>query len=128
VELSEVRIDKWLWAMRIFKTRTLAADECRKGRIYIDGIEVKPSRSVKLNEVVTIRKPPVIYSYRITALADRRMAAKLVCNYIENLTPREEMEKIELLKLADMNNRDRGTGRPTKRDRRQLDGFTGITE
>jgi ribosome-associated heat shock protein Hsp15 len=128
VELSEVRIDKWLWAMRIFKTRTIAADECRKGRIFIDGIEVKPSRNVKVNEVITIRKPPVIYSYRIAVLAERRMAAKLVNNYIENLTPQEEMAKIELLKLAEINNRERGTGRPTKRERRQLDGFTGTTE
>jgi ribosome-associated heat shock protein Hsp15 len=128
VELTEVRIDKWLWAMRIFKTRTIAADECRKGRIYIDGIEAKPSRSVKVNEVITIRKPPVIYSFRITALADRRMGAKLVSNYIENLTPQEELQKIDLLKLSVNNNRERGTGRPTKRERRQMDGFKDIRE
>jgi ribosome-associated heat shock protein Hsp15 len=118
-----IRIDKWLWAMRIFKTRTTAAEECKRGRIMIDGIEVKPSRQVHLNETIIVRKPPLLYTYRVKAIAERRLPAKEVPLYLENLTSSEEINKLDMIKLSGMMNRDRGTGRPTKRERRDLDNL-----
>jgi ribosome-associated heat shock protein Hsp15 len=117
------RIDKWLWAMRIFKTRTIAADECKKGRIMIDGIEVKPSRPLHLNEIIIVRKPPLIYTYRVKAFTERRLPAKEVHSFMENLTSDEELAKLDMIKLSGMMNRERGTGRPTKRERRDLDNL-----
>ena len=119
----EIRIDKWLWAMRIFKTRTLAADECKKGRVMVDGIEVKPSRSVHLNDLIIVKKPPLIYTYRVKAITERRLPAKEVPLFLENLTSSEELAKLDMVKLSGMMNRERGTGRPTKRDRRDLDNL-----
>ena len=117
----EIRIDKWLWAMRIFKTRTIAAEECKKGRVMIEGVEVKPSRSVHLNEIVIVKKPPLLYTFRIKALTERRLAAKEVPLFMDNLTTEEELAKLDMIKLSGMSNRERGTGRPTKRERRDLD-------
>ena len=117
----EIRIDKFLWAVRVYKTRTQAAEECRKGRVLIGGIEVKPSRSVHVNEVIVIRKPPVIYSFGVKALTERRLPAREVELYLENLTPETEIDKLTMLKLSNLLNRDKGTGRPTKRDRRDID-------
>ena len=117
----EIRLDKFLWAVRIFKTRTLAAEECRMGRVVIDGIEAKPSRAIHVNDVLLIRKPPVIYSYRVKALTERRLPAKEVELYLENLTPGTELDKLDMVKLAGFLGRDRGTGRPTKKDRRDID-------
>lgn len=117
----EIRLDKFLWAVRIFKTRTLAAEECRMGRVVIDGIEAKPSRAIHVNDVLLIRKPPVIYSYRVKALTERRLPAKEVELYLENLTPETELDKLNMVKLAGFLGRDRGTGRPTKKDRRDID-------
>jgi ribosome-associated heat shock protein Hsp15 len=119
----EIRIDKWLWAMRIFKTRTIAAEECKKGRIIVEGIEVKPSRNVHLNEIIVVKKPPLLYTFRIIALSERRLSAKEVPNFMENLTSDEELAKLDMIKLSGMMNRERGTGRPTKRDRRDLDNL-----
>jgi ribosome-associated heat shock protein Hsp15 len=119
----EIRIDKWLWAMRIFKTRTIAADECKMGRIMIDGIEVKPSRLVHINEIIIVRKPPLLYTFRVIALAERRLPAKEIPLYIENLTSSAELAKLDMIKLSGMMNRERGTGRPTKRERRNLDNL-----
>jgi ribosome-associated heat shock protein Hsp15 len=120
----EIRIDKWLWAMRIFKTRTIAAEECKKGRVMIEGIEVKPSRSVHLNEIVLVKKPPLVYTFRIKALTERRLAAKEVPLFMDNLTTKEELAKLDMIKLSGMTKRERGTGRPTKRERRDLDNLT----
>jgi len=117
----EIRIDKWLWAMRIFKTRTIAAEECKKGRVMIEGVEVKPSRSIHLNEIVIVKKPPLLYTFRIKALTERRLAAKEVPLFMDNLTTEEELAKLDMIKLSGMSNRERGTGRPTKRERRDLD-------
>jgi ribosome-associated heat shock protein Hsp15 len=122
-----IRIDKWLWAMRIFKTRTIAADECKKGRVMIEGIEVKPSRPVHHNEIIIVRKPPLVYTYRIIALSDRRLPAKEIPLFLENLTSEEELAKLDMIKLSGMMNRDRGTGRPTKRERRDLDNLKNTT-
>jgi len=122
--MSEVRIDKWMWATRIFKTRTIAAEACKKGRIMINGITMKPSRMIKVGDIIQIRKPPVTYSFKVLALSERRMGAKLVPEYLENVTPPEQYEILEMNKISGFINRSKGLGRPTKKDRRELDGFT----
>ncbi len=116
------RIDKWLWVVRLFKTRTLAAEACKKGRIIINGIEVKPSHEVKTGEIILVRKLPVVYTVKVKALTHNRLPAQKVNDYMEDLTSPEELEK---LKLADSTffKRDRGSGRPTKKDRRLLDNL-----
>jgi ribosome-associated heat shock protein Hsp15 len=109
--------------MRIFRTRTIAVEECKKGRIMIDGVEVKPSRPVHLNEIIIVRKPPLLFTYRVKALTERRLPAKEVPLFLENLTSSEELAKLDMIKLSGMMNRERGTGRPTKRNRRDLDNL-----
>lgn len=121
---KEVRIDKWLWATRIFKTRTIATDACKKGRVSIAGINVKPSRPLKVGEIVEVRKPPVTYSFRVKALAENRMGAKLVPEYLENVTAASQMELLEMVKISGFINRQKGLGRPTKKDGRELSRFT----
>ncbi len=120
---SEVRIDKWLWAVRLFKTRTLAAEACKKGKIVIQNIQVKPSRNVKIGDVVCIKRNPILFSFKVLALAENRMNAKLVAGFMENVTSADQLELIELAKLAGQTGRDRGTGRPTKKDRREIEDF-----
>jgi len=120
VVTEKVRIDKWLWAVRVYKTRSQASEACRKGRILIDGMEVKPSRNIKKGEMVFIRKLPVVYTIRVKELVENRLPAQRVGEFAEDLTSAEELGK---LKLRDMVffKRDKGTGRPTKKDRRMLD-------
>ena len=118
---KEIRIDKFLWSVRLYKTRSIASDECRKGRIYINDIQVKPSRSVLKNEIIIVKKPPVIYSYRVIEPIDNRVSAKLVANFIEDLTPEEEKAKLDIRDSIGIIHRMRGTGRPTKKERRQID-------
>jgi len=118
-----IRIDKWLFAVRIFKTRSLATDECNKGRITIGGMNVKPSRDVRVGDVIEIRKPPVTYRYKVLQLAEKRMAAKLVPEFAEDQTPQEQFEALEMQRLVQWSGREKGTGRPTKKDRRDMDGF-----
>jgi len=120
---AEVRIDKWLWAVRIFKTRSLAAEACKKGKVLIAGVQVKPSRNVKVGDVIGLKRNPVLYSFKVLALAENRMNAKLVPGFMENVTTPDQLELIELARIAAQNNRDRGTGRPTKKDRREIDEF-----
>lgn len=120
---TEVRIDKWLWAVRLFKTRTLAADACKKGKVIIQNIQVKPSRNVKIGDIVCIKRNPILFSFRVLALSENRMNAKLVAGFMENVTTADQLELLELGKLAGQTGRDRGTGRPTKKDRRELDDF-----
>lgn len=122
--MGEVRVDKWLWAVRIFKTRTIAAEACKKGRVMIDGVVVKPSRNVKVGDIVDVRKPPVTFSFKVLALADKRMGAKLVPGFMENVTTPDQYELMELNKLSGYIDRQRGTGRPTKKERRDLEQFT----
>ncbi|MDR2470227.1 MAG: RNA-binding S4 domain-containing protein [Tannerella sp.] len=122
--MNEVRIDKWMWATRIFKTRTAAADACRKHRVSIGGVNLKPSRMIKVGDVLQIRKPPVTFSFRVLALTESRMGAKLVPQYLENITPREQYELLEMNKISGFVDRARGLGRPTKKDRRELEQFT----
>jgi ribosome-associated heat shock protein Hsp15 len=122
-EENSVRIDKFLWAVRIFKTRSLATDECRKGRILINNVQVKPSRNVSKGEILIVRKPPVNYTFRVIDLVENRVPAKLTGNFIENITPESEISKLSLSKTGILSFRDRGTGRPTKKERRNLDKF-----
>jgi len=116
-----IRIDKFLWSVRIYKTRSIASDECRKGRIIINDIQVKPSRIVVKNEIITVKKPPVIYSYRVIEPIENRVSAKLVEQFIEDLTPEAEKAKLNIRDSIGIIHRDKGTGRPTKKERRQID-------
>ena len=120
-----VRIDKWLWAVRVFKTRTIASEACKKGRVLIDNNSVKPSRMIRIGEVVQVKTPPVTYSFKVLDIAQKRMGAKLVAGFMENVTPPEEYEVLEMNKLSGFIDRQRGSGRPTKKDRRDLEDFTG---
>lgn len=122
--MDEVRIDKWLWAVRIFKTRTIAAEAIKKGRVIVGGVAVKPSRMIRMGDVVQVRKPPVTFSFKVLALSDKRMGAKLVPQFMENITPLDQYELLELNKISGFVDRQRGTGRPTKKDRRDLEQFT----
>ncbi len=123
--MEEVRIDKWLWAVRIFKTRTIASDACKKGRVLIDNVAVKPSRDIRVGDVINVKKPPITFTFKVIALADKRMGAKLVPQFMENITPPDQYELMELNKLSGYVDRQRGTGRPTKKERRDLEQFTG---
>ncbi len=122
--MEEVRIDKWLWAVRIFKTRTIASDACKKGRVIINDVSVKPSRMIKVGDIIQVRKPPITFSFKVLDLSDKRMNAKLVPQFMENITPPEQYEILELNKISGFIDRQRGTGRPTKKERRDLEQFT----
>jgi ribosome-associated heat shock protein Hsp15 len=124
-EDSNSRIDKWLWMVRIFKTRSIATEECKKGRVKINENEVKPSKEVKLGDTITVRKTPVLYSYTVKSIPKSRIGAKLVPEYLENNTSPEELAKLEPGFLAFQGSRARGTGRPTKKERRTLDNIRG---
>ncbi len=125
---KDIRIDKFLWSVRIYKTRSIASDECRKGRIFINNIQVKPSRIVIINEIITVKKPPVNYSYRVIEPIENRVGAKLVAQFIEDLTPEEEKLKLEIGQSGGMVFRDKGTGRPTKKERRLIDRLKDDTQ
>jgi ribosome-associated heat shock protein Hsp15 len=116
-----VRIDKYLWAVRIFKTRSIAAEECRKGRITISNSQVKPSHTVTANEIFTVRKPPITYTYQVIFPIENRVSAKLVQEYLRDLTPEEEKIKTALIRTTGFGIRPRGIGRPTKKERRSID-------
>ena len=120
---TEVRIDKWLWAVRLFKTRTLAAEACKKGKILVAGVEVKPSRNIKVGDIIQVKRNPVLFSFEVLALTENRVGAKLVADLMKNVTTADQWELYELGKIAAKSNRERGTGRPTKKERRDLDVF-----
>lgn len=122
--MGEARIDKWLWAVRIFKTRTIAAEACKKGRISINGVQIKPSRMIKPGEIIQVRKPPITYSFKVLQAIEKRVGAKLVPEMMENVTTSDQYELLELSRISGFVDRARGTGRPTKKDRRSLDEFT----
>lgn len=125
---EDERIDKWMWAMRIFKTRTIATEACKKGRITIgdveNGVIAKPSRTIKAGDIVNVRKPPITYSFRVKALTENRLGAKLVPDYMENITPQSQYDLLEVVKISGFINRRKGLGRPTKREGRELAQFT----
>lgn len=122
--MMEARIDKWLWAVRIFKTRSIAADACKNGRVTMNGLPVKPSKVIRNDDVISVRKPPITYSFRVLRAIENRVGAKLVPEMLENITPREQFEILEMSRISGFVNRARGTGRPTKKERRKLDDFT----
>lgn len=122
--MDDIRVDKWLWAVRIFKTRSIASDACRKGRVLIDNISVKPSRTIRVGDVIQVKKPPITFSFKVLDLTEKRMGAKLVPEYMENVTSPEQYEVLELNKISGFIDRQRGTGRPTKKERRDLEQFT----
>ena len=124
--MNEVRIDKWMWAVRIFKTRTLALEACKKSRVMVNNMAAKPSRMLKAGDTVQVRKPPITYSFKVVDLTENRVGAKLVPNYMEDITPPEQYEILELQKISGFVDRARGTGRPTKKERRELDGFNTL--
>lgn len=119
----EARLDKWLWAARIFKTRSIAADACKNGRVMIDGVKMKPARMVKEGDVIQVRKPPVTYSFKILKAIQNRVGAKFVPEVLENVTSIDQYELLEMNRISGFVGRARGTGRPTKKDRRDLDDF-----
>ena len=121
--MEDIRIDKYLWAVRIYKTRTLATEACGKGQVSINGVSVKASRSVKVSEEIVVRKPPIVRTYKVLGLLNNRLSAEKVKDYLTELTSEEEIKKLELARLQRSGVRDRGTGRPTKKDRRDIEDF-----
>lgn len=123
---GEVRIDSFLWAVRIFKSRSIASDACKKGRVTINGKLVKPARGVAIGDTIGVRKAPITYSFRVLQTAKNRMGAKLVPEYIQNVTPPEEYEILELQRISGFIDRAKGEGRPTKKDRRSIDEWNTL--
>ena len=119
----QARLDKWLWAARIFKTRTVAANACKNSRVTKGGVTLKPSSVVKIGEVISVKKPPVVYSFRIKNCIEQRVGAKLVSEVYENVTDAKQYELLEMSRISGFIDRARGTGRPTKKERRALDSF-----
>ena len=122
---NEARVDKWLWAARIFKTRSIAADACKNGRVTKNGANIKPSHIVKVGETICVRKPPITYSFKILDAIEQRVGAKLIPGVYENVTTPDQYELLEMNRISGFVDRARGTGRPTKKERRSLDAFIG---
>ena len=121
------RIDKWLWAARIFKTRSIAADACKNGRVTISGTNVKPSHTIKVGEIINVKKPPITYSFEVLQTIEKRVGAKRIPEVYKNVTDAKQYELLEMSRISGFVDRARGTGRPTKKDRRQLDAFVDPT-
>ena len=117
------RIDKWLWAARIFKTRSIASDACKNGRVTIGGGDMKPSRTIKVGDVINVKKPPITYSFKVLKTIEQRVGAKLLPEIYENVTDPKQYELLEMSRISGFVDRARGTGRPTKKERRALDAF-----
>ena len=117
------RIDKWLWAARVFKTRSLAADACKTNRVTINGVNVKPSHTIKAGEIICVKKSPIIYSYKVLKCIEQRVGAKFIPEIYENVTDAKQYELLEMSRISGFIDRARGTGRPTKKERRALDSF-----
>ncbi len=118
---ENLRIDKWLWAVRIFKTRSIATNACKKQRVLINNIAVKPSRIIRLNEVIYVKQPPITRTYKVKGLLSKRLAARLVLDYVEDITPEEELQKTKIIRNTGFVKRNKGMGRPTKKERRVID-------
>lgn len=121
---KEVRVDKWLWATRVFKTRTIATDACKKGRVTIDNVAVKPSRSIKPGDIIMVRKPPITFTFQVLDLIENRVGAKLVPDYLKNLTPKSQYDLLEMSRISGFIDRRKGLGRPTKKEGREIQEFT----
>lgn len=120
----DVRVDKWLWAVRVFKTRSIATDAVKKGRVMVNDVLVKPSRTIKPGDIIKVKKPPVTYSFRVIQLVQNRLGAKLVPDYMENITPQSELDILDIVRVSGFIDRRKGLGRPTKREGRELAEFT----
>ena len=119
-----LRVDKWLWAVRIYKTRSDAAEACRTGKVTINGSEAKPSKELKEGDILTVKKVPILrYTYKVVGLVERRLPAKDVPTYCLDITPQEELDKLNAPKETFFVVRDRGAGRPTKKERRDMDAL-----
>lgn len=121
--MAEARIDKWLWAARIYKTRTIAAEACKKGHITLNGAQVKPARTIKEGDVIGVKKNPITYTFRVLQAIEKRVGAKLLPEIMENITTPEQYELLEMSRISGFIDRAKGTGRPTKKERRDLDDF-----
>ena len=121
--MNEARIDKWLWAARIFKTRSIAADACKNGRVTFNGMNMKPSRTIKEGDVLSVKKPPVTYSFKVLKAIEQRVGAKLLPEIYENVTDPKQYELLQMSRISGFIDRAHGTGRPTKKERRALDAF-----
>ena len=122
---DQARIDKWLWAVRIYKTRSIAAEACKKGHVSIGDRTAKPAHNIRVGDIVNVKKSPITYSFRVLKCAENRVGAKLVPELMENVTSQEQYEILEMSKISGFIDRQRGTGRPTKKDRRDLDIVVG---
>jgi ribosome-associated heat shock protein Hsp15 len=118
---TKVRVDKWLWAVRVYKTRSEATESCRKGHVAIGNLQVKPSREIHVGEVIKVRKNPITRSFKVLAMTEKRLSSKLVPEYMKDITPPEELKILEMQKDMVWISREKGTGRPTKKERRNLD-------
>ncbi len=123
-----MRIDKYLWCIRLFKTRSIATDACKKGHIKIDGTNLKPSKEIFGGEEIIVRKNQINYKIKVLDIPDNRVGAKLVDLYRKDLTPKEEFERLDLLKYSKDYYRKKGIGRPTKKDRRDIDEYYDSTD
>lgn len=121
--MDSTRIDKYLWAIRVYKTRTDATDACKGGKVTVNGIDAKPSKEVKVGDTIEVRKGSVHYTYKVLAALEKRQGAKEVEKYAQNLTPQSELDKLRAPVETFFIQRDRGAGRPTKKERRQMDGL-----
>lgn len=122
-QTQAVRIDKWLWAVRIYKTRSLATTACNNNQVQIQGVSVKPSRIVHIGDEIMVSKPPMKRLYKVLGILEQRQSAKVVVDYVADITPEEEIEKMRLMRLQKTVFREKGLGRPTKKERRELDDF-----
>ena len=122
-EADSLRIDKFLWAVRIYKTRSLATDACSGGKVKIEGRSVKPSRQIKPGEVFTVTQRYLTRTYKVTSLVEKRVSAKVLSQYIEDLTPQEELDKLKTERFTSHVQRYKGLGRPTKKERRLIDKY-----
>ena len=121
--MNEARIDKWLWAARIFKTRSIAANACKNGRVTMSGSHIKPSRMIKVGETIDVKKPPIVYSFKVLQPIEQRVGAKLIPEIYENITDPKQYEILQMSRISGFVDRAHGTGRPTKKERRALDAF-----
>ena len=124
-EKNTTRIDKWLWVVRIYKTRSIATEACAGGKVKIEGNTVKASRMVRKGDIIQVRKRVIKYEYKVLKIAEKRMGAKLVADYLKDITPKEELIKLESTHKQPIHTRERGKGRPTKKERRVMDKLQG---
>lgn len=120
---NEERIDKWLWFMRVFKTRTIATEACKKGRVTVNGVSVKASHPIKIGETIDVKKSPITYTFKVLGIPNGRLGAKFVPEYLENLTPKSQYDLLEMSRISGFVDRSKGLGRPTKREGRELAKF-----